>query len=216
LLRVDLHIHTHYSGDSNASPEAIVARCLKMGLNCIAITDHNTIQGALQVQRLAPFRVIIGEEIRTTAGELTGLFLREEIPAGLSPLDTVRAIKEQGGLVSIPHPGDRFRTSALRGEALDSVLPHADLIEIFNAHNLFASGNRGVLELARHHNLIPIVVSDAHTAKELGGTYMEMPECEETPQGFKDALARARLVTRRANPFLRFMTTYLQVRRLFG
>ena len=72
-------MHTSYSPDSDMSPEALVARCLKVGLNCIAVTDHNTIEGALIVRDIAPFTVIIGEEIASAEGEITGLFLKKAI-----------------------------------------------------------------------------------------------------------------------------------------
>ena len=93
MLRVDLHMHTDYSPDSETSPERLVARCLKMGLNCIAVTDHNTIEGALEVQRIAPFLVIVGEEITSSEGEITGLFLKEAVARGLPAVETARRIK---------------------------------------------------------------------------------------------------------------------------
>ena len=102
MLKADFHMHTHYSYDSEMSPETLVARCLKVGLNCIAVTDHNTTEGAFVVRDIAPFTVIIGEEVGTAAGEVTGLFLQETIPRGLTPLETAKRIKEQGGLVSLP------------------------------------------------------------------------------------------------------------------
>ena len=149
VLRADLHIHTSFSHDCAVSPEKLVAHCLKKGLNCIAITDHDTIQGALEVEKLAPFTVIVGEEIHTAGGEITGLFLSEEISTGLSPLETAQRIKDQGGLVSIPHPFDRFRRSAISSEALQEVLPFADIIEVFNARNTFDHANRLAQELAQ-------------------------------------------------------------------
>ncbi|MFB3092520.1 MAG: PHP domain-containing protein, partial [Dehalococcoidia bacterium] len=99
MLRADLHIHTNYSPDSGATPKSIVDQCLRTGLNCIAITDHNTIDGALEVQRIAPFKVIVGEEVKSSAGDIIGLFLKEAIPRNLTPLETVQAIKAQGALV---------------------------------------------------------------------------------------------------------------------
>jgi len=102
-------MHSHFSPDSDVTPERLVARCEKVGLSCIAVTDHNTVEGALAARKIAPFTVIIAEEVGSSEGEITGLFLQETIPAGLSPLETVRRIKDQGGLVSVPHPFDRSR-----------------------------------------------------------------------------------------------------------
>ena len=142
VLKIDLHMHTHFSPDSGAPSKSIIDRCLKKGLNCIAVTDHNTIRGAVEVQSTAPFSVIVGEEIRSSAGDIIGLFLQEEVPKGLSPLDTVEAIKDQGGLVMVPHPFDRFRPSAIKYGALEQILPYVDVFEVFNAHNILMRDNQ--------------------------------------------------------------------------
>ncbi len=143
-------------------------RCIYLGLNCVAITDHNTIQGAIAVKDLAPFTVIVGEEISTAGGDLVGLFLEEEVPSGLTALETVRRIKDQGGLVSIPHPFDRLRSSVISPEALEDILPHTDIIEVFNARNISKKADDRALELARTHGVAGTAVSDAHTLMELG------------------------------------------------
>ena len=103
-LRLDLHSHTWYSHDSLLKPEHFVAACLAKGINCIAVTDHNEVDGAKAVARLAPFKVIVGEEIRTRDGEISGLFLKHRIPPNLSAEETIREIRRQKGLVYIPHP----------------------------------------------------------------------------------------------------------------
>ena len=211
MLRADIHVHTHFSRDAIASPKAIVARCQKVGLNCIAVTDHNTIRGALEVQRLAPFTVIVGEEVKTTAGEVMGLFLREEVPRGMSPLETAKAIKSQGGLVVLPHPCDLMRAGIARYGPLDGLMPLVDAVEVFNAHTLRDRFNREARELARTHSLPVCLGSDAHAAVELGHTYMELPEFDGTPRGFLEALGQARLVARRARLVHRFITTYVKL-----
>ena len=134
MMRLDLHIHTRYSKDSTAPIPKIIDRCRKNGLGPIAITDHDTIQGAMEVERLAPFQVIIGEEIKSTAGAIIGLFLLRPVPSGLSPIETVEQIKDQGGLVLIPHPFDRVRPTAIKYSALERILPVIDLIEGYNSH----------------------------------------------------------------------------------
>ena len=125
-------MHTYFSHDSKMSPKSLVSRCIEVGLDCIAVTDHNTIDGALEVRDLAPFMVIVGEEVKSSGGEITGLFLRETVPRDLSPVETVKCIKEQGGLVSIPHPFDRFRTSVISQLALEEVLPYVDVVEVYS------------------------------------------------------------------------------------
>lgn len=212
MLRTDLHIHTCFSYDGAVSPEKLVARCLQRGLSCVAITDHNSIAGALAVRQLAPFTVIVGEEIRTTGGELTGLFLTEEVPGDLPPLETLRRIKAQGGLVSIPHPFDRFRSSVIRQEALEEVLPRVDIIEGFNARNTFRQANQRALALARAYGLAVSAVSDAHTLLEVGRTYVVMPEFDGTAAGFLTSLRQGALVTRRSSPLVHVATTYQKLR----
>ena len=215
MLKVDLHMHTHFSHDSGAPSKSIVDRCLKTGLNCIAVTDHNTIRGALEVRDIAPFPVIIGEEIRSSSGDIIGLFLKEEVPKGLSPLDTVEAIKAQGGLVMVPHPFDRFRPSAIKYGALRQILPYVDIIEAFNAHDLLRRDNERAAAFTREHQLLAAAVSDSHTPLELGRTYVELPDFDGTPESLRDALARANLVTRRTNQVLRLTTMYVKLKRLF-
>ena len=217
MLRAELHVHTSFSPDCTTPPNKLVERCLKVGVNCVAITDHNTIQGALVVQEIAPFLVIIGEEVKSAAGEITGLFLKEEIPSELSPMETVERIKAQGGLVSIPHPFDRMRRSVIVAPALEEVLPHADIIETFNARNTFASANGRAEALAKERGLLMSAVSDAHTLLELGRTYVEIPEFDGTPEGFKESLRQGWLVTRRITPLIHFATTFTKLRhRLLG
>ena len=214
MLKADLHMHTHFSHDSGAPSKSIVERCIKTGVNCIAVTDHNNIRGALEVRSIAPFQVIIGEEIKSSAGDIIGLFLKEEIPRGLSPQETVEAIKSQGGLVMVPHPFDRLRPSAIKYEALKEILPQVDIMEAFNAHNLLMRDNDRAEKFSRDHDLVAAAVSDSHTPLELGRTFMEMPEFDGTPEGFKRSLLEARLVTKRANHVLRFTTVYIKLRRL--
>ena len=215
MLKVDLHLHTHFSHDSGAPSKSIVDRCIKTGLNCIAVTDHNNINGALEARELAPFSVIVGEEIKSSAGDIIGLFLEEEIPKDLSPMDTVKAIKDQGGLVMAPHPFDHLRPSAIKKEALEEVLPYVDLFEAYNSHNLLRWDNKKAYQFCRKHDLVAVAVSDSHTPLELGRTYMEVPEFDGTPQGFKEALARATLITRKAHHILRLTSVYVKFKRLF-
>ena len=212
MLRVDLHMHTHFSPDSLVSPERLVARCQKVGLSCIAVTDHNTTEGARVVKDIAPFLVIVGEEVRTSEGEVTGLFLTETIPEGLSIVETARRIKDQGGLVSIPHPFDRFRGEVISRRGLDEVVQYADIVEVFNARNNLSADDRKALDFAREHGLLTSGVSDAHTTMELGRTYVEMPDFDGTPEGFKLALSKGKIVGRRTSPLIHVVTSLTKIR----
>ena len=206
-------MHTHYSPDSEVSPERLVARCVAVGLSCIAVTDHNTIEGALAVLRIAPFTVIVGEEVASSEGEITGLFLTEMVPAGLPPVETARLIKEQGGLVSLPHPFDRFRREVISRGALDQILPYADIVEVFNSRNNLSADDRKAEAFAQEHGLLTSGVSDAHTTMELGRTYVEMPEFDGTPEGFKHALAQGTIVGRRMSPLIHILTTLTKLKK---
>ena len=139
-----------------------------MGIGCIAVTDHNTIRGGQAVAKIAPFPVIVASEVKSTHGEITGLFLTEEVPRGLSPMETVERIKAQGGLVSIPHPYDTVRTSVLSDDAMVEVLPHADIIEAFNARNVFRGAEERARAAAAEHGLAVTAVSDSHHPWEMG------------------------------------------------
>ena len=212
-LKADFHMHTSYSPDSEMSPERLVARCLEVGLNCVAVTDHNTTEGAFAVRKLAPFRVIIGEEVGTAEGEVTGLFLQETIPRGLSPAETAKRIKEQGGLVSLPHPFDRFRSEVITRSGIEDVLPYADIVEVFNSRNNMDADNRKAYEFADEHGLLASAVSDAHTPMELGGTYVTMPDFDGTPDGFKAALAQGTIHAHKTTPLIHVVTTLTKIKK---
>ena len=206
-------MHTRFSPDCNVSPQDLVDRCIKVGLDCIAVTDHNTIEGALAVQSIAPFPVIVGEEVASSEGEITGLFLKESIPSGLSPLDTAIRIKEQGGIVSIPHPFDRFRGHVISKKALNDLVDYVDVVEVFNSRNNLSSDDKKAQEFATKHDLLTSGVSDAHTIIELGRTYIEMPEFDGTPDGFKTALSNGEIVGRRMNPLIHTVTTFTKIKK---
>ena len=207
VLKIDLHMHTSHSPDSLMSPEQVVRRCQEVGLACIAITDHNTILGAIEVQRIAPFRIIVGEEIRTLEGEIVGLFLKEDVPKGLSPIETAKHIKDQGGLISIPHPFDRLRRSVITRSGLEELRPYVDIIEGFNARNTFQAANKKAMDLAGNWGVLVSSVSDAHTTMELGYAYTDVPEWADTPESFKSALSQATLVTHPTTPLIHVLTT---------
>jgi predicted metal-dependent phosphoesterase TrpH len=173
-----------------------------LGINCIAITDHDCISGALEVKSIAPFNVIIGEEVLTSSGEIIGLFLTEEIPPHMSPEETVARIKSQNGMVCIPHPFDRFRPhSRLHRDALYRIMPDVDLVEVFNSRTLLKSDTSKAIELARSYGLPGIAGSDAHVIQEIGRAYMEIPEFNDAEQ-FKTALREGRISGRRTSPLI--------------
>lgn len=212
MIKADLHIHTIYSGDCNTPLERVIARCLEVGIDCIAITDHNTIAGALEMKRIAPFKVIVGDEILTSAGEIIGYFLAEEIPKGLPAAETARMIKEQGGLVGIPHPFDRLRRSTINRQSLEELLPYVDIIEVINSRLLLRRHSIMAERFALDHGLPASAGSDAHTPGLIGTAYVEMPEFNDRDQ-FLAALAQGRLIGRRAAPWAHLGSTWVKLQK---
>ena len=214
VLRVDLHTHTHYSPDSIMSPRWFVETCRRKGINCVAVTDHNTIRGALAVRELADFRVIVGEEIQTAAGQVLGLFLEEEVRPGLSPEETIERVRGMGGLVGVPHPYD-LRGLALRHDEIVRLLPQIGFMEVLNARVLFPGINEKARRLARELGLAASAGSDAHTPWELGRAYVEMPEFEG-PGDFLEALRNGEVAGRRSNRLVNLINYYAVLRHKLG
>jgi predicted metal-dependent phosphoesterase TrpH len=210
-MKADLHSHTHFSRDALTSVSTFVRRYERAGIDCVAVSDHNNVDGALAVRESASFRVIISEEIKSTEGEIIGLFLQETIRKGLTPEDTVRAIKEQGGLVLVPHPYDRTRRSVIREEALLRILPQVDVLEVFNARTTFAADDEKARRLAEEHGLPVSAATDAHTPWEIGLAYTEMPPFEG-PGDFLVALGKGRIVGKRAFVGVHLLSTWAKVR----
>ncbi len=201
MLRADLHIHTRYSMDCNTPLESIISRCQKIGINCIAVADHGTAEGALKMTETAPFKVIVAEEILTTQGEIMGMFLKETIPSGISVDEAVSRIRAQGGLVNIPHPFSTFRASALENEAIDKLAERGDidLMEVFNARSLLRRSSAQAKLYAQEHGIPGGTGSDAHTAPEIGHAYVEMPEFTGRDD-FIAALKQGKVYGRKTNP----------------
>jgi predicted metal-dependent phosphoesterase TrpH len=176
-ILADLHMHTSWSHDCGIEVAALLDHAEEEGLGAIAVTDHNVFGGALEALELARDRdlvVIPGEEVKTAGeGEVIGLFLREEIPAGMSFAATVAAIKEQGGLVYVPHPFDRLH-SIPDSATLHRHLAELDIFEVYNARLLFENYNDEALRFAKKYNLTMGAGSDAHVLQGVGTGALRM------------------------------------------
>jgi predicted metal-dependent phosphoesterase TrpH/glycosyltransferase involved in cell wall biosynthesis len=194
----DLHMHTSWSHDCSIEPEELVEYAEAIGLGAIAVTDHNVFGGALEAARIARGRdliVIPGEEIKTDEqGEVIGLFLSEEIPPGMSFADTVAAIREQDGLVFLPHPFDRMH-AVPDAATLHRHLDEIDVFEVFNARVLFEAANDEALRFARKYNLTIGAGSDAHVLPGVGTGAMRM-RAFDGPEEFLISLRTAEVLRR--------------------
>jgi predicted metal-dependent phosphoesterase TrpH len=194
----DLHMHTSWSHDCTVDPADLIMYAQANGLGAIAVTDHNALGGALETVELAQEHdlvVIAGEEVKTDGqGEVIGLFLREEIPRGMSFADTVAAIKEQGGIVYVPHPFDRMHSipdPATLREHLDDI----DVLEVYNARLLFEAYNDEALRFARKYNLRMGAGSDAHVLQGVGTGALRMRSFHG-PEEFLQSLGTAQVLRR--------------------
>jgi predicted metal-dependent phosphoesterase TrpH len=178
MLRMEFHCHTQYSKDSLTTVEELLTACRRKSIDRVVITDHNTIRGALVAKQLDPACVIVGEEIKTKAGELLAAFVQEEIPPNLEPLETIRRLKGQGAFISVSHPFDRMR-APWEPEALDEILPYIDAIETFNSRCMWPGFNYEAQSYARRNRLPGTSGSDAHTPSEIGTATMLLEEFED-------------------------------------
>lgn len=204
----DLHCHTSASFDSLARPAAVLRAAVERGLTHLALTDHDRIDAALAARDAAPQElvVIIGQEVRTTAGDLVALYLERPIPPGYSMSEAAARIREQGGVVGLAHPFDRFRAGGGRRgwEAeLERLVPLLDYVETWNARLMLGDGNRRAAEFAHDNGLPGVAVSDAHTVLEVGVAYTNFDGTIDSAAELRQALAEARLVTGRGSRLVR-------------
>jgi len=166
-----------WSGDSTTMPDELATSIVESGIDVLCITDHNAIAGAVELVDRLPCRVVVGEELRTGAGEIIGLFLTERIPSGLGHVDAARAIREQGGIVYVPHPFDPMRRN-LSERALYELaeLGLIDAIQVHTSKTSLASLNRRAAEFAAEFDLAAGAGSDAHVPDAIGSAFVEMPD----------------------------------------
>jgi predicted metal-dependent phosphoesterase TrpH len=209
---IDLHCHTDFSFDSLSKVGDVVRAAGERGLTHLAVTDHDRIDGALAARAAAPegLIVIVGEEVKTADGDLICVFLERAIPPGRSAVETIRAARDQGGLVGIPHPFDRLRGSLLTDGRMEAIAPLVDWIEGHNAR-LVGNGNERAMAFAREQGRPVVAVSDAHTTLEVGVAYTVVEGDPSTPAGLLAALASAELVPGRASYAVRLVTPVAKV-----
>jgi predicted metal-dependent phosphoesterase TrpH len=197
-ILADLHMHTSWSHDCGVEVADLLDHAEAEGLGAIAITDHNVFGGALEAVEQARSRdlvIVPGEEVKTDGqGEVIGLFLKEEIPRGMSFADTIDAIKSQGGLVYLPHPFDRLH-SIPDAATLHRHLADIDVFEVYNARLLFENYNDEALRFATKYNLVAGSGSDAHVLQGVGTGALRM-RAFDGPEEFLLSLRTAQVLRR--------------------
>jgi predicted metal-dependent phosphoesterase TrpH len=202
LIEVDLHMHTDHSPDCVTPVEVLLETARDRGLGAIAITDHNEVSGALEARRIAEdmddIKVIVAEEVKTAEqGEVIGLFLEEKIPKGMTMAETIAAIREQGGLVYVPHPFDRFH-SVPDYEHLIDMVEEIDVLEVFNPRVALTAFNEEAERFARKYRIVPGAGSDSHVAQGLGSVRVRIRDFDG-PEEFLEAMRDADITRKHKN-----------------
>ena len=194
LIHVDLHMHTNHSHDCATPVDTLLDTAKRRGLGAIAVTDHNEVSGALEARERADgIKVIVAEEIKTKdQGEVIGLFLEEKIPRGLSLEETIGRIRDQGGLVYVPHPFDRMH-SVPDYEHLLNVVEEIDAIEVFNPRVAFSAFNEEAKRFAAKYRIVAGAGSDSHVPQGLGSVKIAMRDFDG-PEEFLESLRGADII----------------------
>jgi predicted metal-dependent phosphoesterase TrpH len=211
-MRVDMHLHTRASFDCLSRPDAVLTAAASRGIDVICVTDHNTIDAAVALQRQHPYSVIIGEEIRTAERvDVIGLFVREPLAKGTPAVEACRRIRAQGGLVYVPHPFAPGRGGD--GRILPTIEAWVDIVEGFNARVHDRRRNERAQAWAAERSLPAGAGSDAHTLGEVGRAYVEMPRCALEPAAFLAALRCATLHGTTSARSVHFASTWAKLRK---
>lgn len=195
MYKIDLHTHSVASPDGGITAVQYARAISNNLLDVIAVTDHNHIDFAVGLQNQLGDKIIVGEEIMTTGGEIVGLYLTERIKPGLSPLETIRLIKEQGGLVYIPHPFENIR-KGLHPGTLEELVDYIDIVEVCNGRAFLQNRHSQTVIWAKLNHVIGAASSDAHGLKGLGKTYTRVKKLP-SPGDLVEVIAGGTPVTER-------------------
>lgn len=193
MIKVDFHTHSNASPDGGITPGGYQKIIKRDGLDCIAITDHNRMDMAVELHLLLGECIIVGEEIETTDGELIGLFVKQFIAPHQSPKKTAEDIREQGGLVYVPHPFETVR-KGISQESLDEIADLVDIVETANGRAVFQNKGDQAVKWAKKHGKVMAASSDAHGYKGLGLTFTELSEIP-TEHTLLSLLPKAKLIS---------------------
>jgi predicted metal-dependent phosphoesterase TrpH len=212
VLKVEFHSHTIASKDSLLHPADLVVAARRKGIDRVVVTDHDSIAGALEAKKLDPERVLTGEEIMTTRGEILAAYVTEEVPPGLSPKETIRRLREQGAFISVSHPFDRLREGGWLEPDLQEILHLVDAIEVFNSRCMLPRFNTEAGEFAIRNRVPGTVGSDAHAAFELGRSLL-LVEPFENPEELRVVIRKASTQVRWSPPWFHLVSRYASMRK---
>src|SRR5512140_1802631 len=200
MLRTEFHCHTMFSKDSLTAPGALVEACRHKGIDRVIVTDHDNIRGGVAAHAIDPERVIVGEEIMTTRGEILAAFVKEEVPPRLTPQETIQRLRDQGAFISVSHPFDAWRSGGWDEPDLLEIVPLVDAIEVFNSPCVKPEFNDQAMAFAREHDLAGTVGSDAHAPFELGRSALLLEPFEDA-DGLRRVIRAAVPQTRISPPW---------------
>lgn len=170
MFRLDLHTHSVGSPDGGLTAADYAALLNTQTMHFIAITDHDSIDTAQELQKSLGDRIIVGQEITTSQGEIIGLYLDKLVTSAQTAQQTVKAIKQQGGLVYIPHPFETVR-KGIPKDVLDSIAESVDIIETHNGRAIFQNKGPAAVAWARLHGKVACASSDAHGKRGMATSF---------------------------------------------
>ena len=206
-MKVSFHLHSKYSKDSLLDLEKIAQIAEKNKIEVVILADHNNLVPEKEIEKIKKIRIIPGEEIKTKEGEIIGIFLKEKIEMGLGVKETIKKIKEQKGLVIVPHPFDSFRKNRLKEKSLFENIDQIEIIEIFNSRNILNSANKKALEFAKKYNKVFIVGSDAHSQFEIAKAIIEIEDFSDQFD-FLEKLKKAKFFTKKTSIFIQSLVIF--------
>jgi len=216
-MKALFHVHTNFSQDGSISPKSLAEFAQKNQIDLLVITDHNEIKGAQETQRIASVPVIVGEEIQTKeGGEIIGLFLQKCIPRDISVFGAIKEIRQQNGIVYLPHPFDKIRTKQFSNTILEMIAPQVDIVEVFNSRNIANKANIDALKYALKYNKIQCVGADAHSLIELKSSFVIFNSEINSPITMLDTLRKSQLHPQRSPLRVHLLSKILSLSRKFS
>jgi predicted metal-dependent phosphoesterase TrpH len=214
MIRVEFHCHTLFSHDSLVSIEDLYRTAKEKHLDRVIITDHNRIDGAVLANEKFPEIFVIGEEVMTSEGEILAAFVKEVIPKGLTPLEAIQKLRDQGAFIWVPHPFDKTRSGSWDLDELKKIAPQVDAIEVFNSRCINNEYNLLAAAFAKDKSLLTTVGSDAHSKYELGRSILVLPDFNNA-QELRLSLTNARQDIKLTPFWVHFISTWAKLRKKY-